>query len=189
MWNCSTNELITTLTPNTNKQNEQNFISVDTAGSDRIYEERYTLADFFIKMDHHIAVENFGDIDYVDTGRPAATLIILDLFKTDKFPFGFVPNDTLLIKLISQAVLLSFNGFAGSDTYTGYDYNGIRAIKLGGTNPFVSPILTPENTVVYIFDARQLNKPAWDEVIFYLCNVDGPSEDGDRAYFYDTSHF
>ena len=31
VWNCSTNELITTLTPNTNKQNEQNFISVDTA--------------------------------------------------------------------------------------------------------------------------------------------------------------
>ena len=60
------------------------FISVDTAGADRIYEQRYNLADFFIKMDHHLAVENFGDIDYVDTGRPAATLIVIDLFNVSK---------------------------------------------------------------------------------------------------------
>jgi phosphoesterase RecJ-like protein len=55
-------------------------ISVDTANFDRIGEQRYKLCDKLIKIDHHIPVSDFGDIIYVDTSRPAATLIILDLF-------------------------------------------------------------------------------------------------------------
>ena len=97
-------------------------------------------------------------------------------------------NNSGTIAWSSEDGLLSFGGFAGSDTYTGYDYNGIRAIKLGATNPFVTPVLTPENTVIYIFDARQLNKPAFDEVIFHLEKVDGNVDNTDRAYFYDTSN-
>ena len=97
-------------------------------------------------------------------------------------------NNSGTIAWSSEDGLLSFSGFAGSDTYTGYDYNGIRAIKLGATNPFVTPVLTPENTVIYIFDARQLNKPAIDEVIFHLEKVDGNVDNTDRAYFYDTSN-
>ncbi len=55
-------------------------ISVDTANSDRIGDSRFNHCDKVIKIDHHIPVQDFGDIDYVDTSRPAAALIILDLF-------------------------------------------------------------------------------------------------------------
>jgi phosphoesterase RecJ-like protein len=55
-------------------------ISLDTANKNRIADQRYNECDMMIKIDHHIKVEDFGDIDYVDTSRPAAALIILDLF-------------------------------------------------------------------------------------------------------------
>lgn len=55
-------------------------ISVDTGGSDRIADQRYKECKKLIKIDHHIPVESFGDIEYVDTSRPAAALIILDLY-------------------------------------------------------------------------------------------------------------
>ncbi len=55
-------------------------ISVDTANHNRIGEPKIELCDYKIKIDHHIEVEQYGDISYVDTSRPAATLIILDLF-------------------------------------------------------------------------------------------------------------
>ena len=46
-------------------------IVVDTANSNRVGDMRFKMAKFVIKMDHHIFVEEFGDIDYVDTSRPA----------------------------------------------------------------------------------------------------------------------
>ena len=55
-------------------------IVLDTANRDRVADKRFVDADMVIKIDHHIKVDEFGDIDYVDTSRPAATLIILDLF-------------------------------------------------------------------------------------------------------------
>lgn len=56
-------------------------IALDTANKDRLADQRYTLSDFVIKIDHHVKVEEYGDIDYVDTGRPACTLMIMDLFE------------------------------------------------------------------------------------------------------------
>lgn len=59
-------------------------IALDTANKDRLADQRYINVDFLIKIDHHISVEEYGDIDYVDTSRPAAALIVLDLFKEFK---------------------------------------------------------------------------------------------------------
>jgi phosphoesterase RecJ-like protein len=56
------------------------YIGVDTGNKSRLGDQRYHLADKIIKIDHHVKVEDFGDIDYVDTTRPACALIILDLF-------------------------------------------------------------------------------------------------------------
>jgi phosphoesterase RecJ-like protein len=55
-------------------------IAVDTASKDRISDERYDQGDFLIKIDHHVNVNPYGDIEYVDTDRPAAALIIMDLY-------------------------------------------------------------------------------------------------------------
>ena len=55
-------------------------IAVDTGNEERIADQRYKTGDFLIKIDHHINVNPYGDIEYVDTKRPAAALIILDLY-------------------------------------------------------------------------------------------------------------
>ena len=56
------------------------IIAVDTASLDRLADARHTLGKMVIKIDHHIDVDPYGDIQYVDTSRAAAALIILDLY-------------------------------------------------------------------------------------------------------------
>lgn len=94
------------------------FISVDTAGTDRIYEQRFALADYFIKIDHHLPVEDFGDIDYVDTARPSATLIIMDLFIQfkDKLKISEAGTRALYTGTLTDTGRFKYSGVNG-DTF------------------------------------------------------------------------
>jgi phosphoesterase RecJ-like protein len=88
-------------------------ISVDTANEIRIADQRYKTCDSLIKIDHHIPVNSFGDIEYVDTSRPAAALIILDLFMEYK-------NELKMTEKGAQAL------FFGTLTDTGrFKYDGV----------------------------------------------------------------
>jgi len=90
-------------------------ISVDTASKDRVGDARFINADFLIKIDHHIPVDEYGDINYVDTSRPAAALIILDLYK--------LFADTL--KITSKGAKALYMGIL---TDTGrFKYSGVNA--------------------------------------------------------------
>lgn len=55
-------------------------IVVDTASEDRVSDPRFALSDFVIKIDHHIPVNDYGDLMFVDTTRPASAQIILEFF-------------------------------------------------------------------------------------------------------------
>jgi len=55
-------------------------IVVDTASEDRVSDQRFKLAKFVIKIDHHIPVSDYGDLIYVDTTRPATAQIILEFY-------------------------------------------------------------------------------------------------------------
>lgn len=55
-------------------------ICVDTASASRVADQRFNLADYVIKIDHHIPVEDYGDFQYVDTTRAAASQIILEFY-------------------------------------------------------------------------------------------------------------
>jgi bifunctional oligoribonuclease and PAP phosphatase NrnA len=56
----------------------QNALSivVDTAVKDRISDDRYTLGKEVIKIDHHIPVDNYGDLRWVDTSFPSCAQMI-----------------------------------------------------------------------------------------------------------------
>lgn len=151
------------------------FISVDTAGTDRIYEQRFTLSDKLIKIDHHLAVEDFGDVDYVDTGRPAATLIILDFFiqfqdklkmtkvgaralytgtltDTGRFKYSGVNGDTFR----SVSVLFD-NGLETKEIYDNLDVKTENMTKFKGF--FLQHFKKTENGVAYfIVKPRYLKK-------------------------------
>lgn len=51
-------------------------IVVDTATQSRISEERYVKGDYIIKIDHHIPVDDYGDIRWVDTSFPSCAQMI-----------------------------------------------------------------------------------------------------------------
>jgi bifunctional oligoribonuclease and PAP phosphatase NrnA len=51
-------------------------IVVDTAVQDRISDSRYTKGKEVIKIDHHIPVDDYGDIRWVDTSFPACSQMI-----------------------------------------------------------------------------------------------------------------
>ncbi len=51
-------------------------IVVDTAVQDRISDPRYTLGDYIIKIDHHIPVDHYGHMRWVDTNFPSCAQMI-----------------------------------------------------------------------------------------------------------------
>jgi phosphoesterase RecJ-like protein len=109
-------------------------ISVDTANEERIGEQRYKLCDYLIKIDHHIPVNSFGDLEYVDTGRPAAALIILDLYMEfkDKLKLTKHASESLFFGILTDTGRFKYSG-VNADTFrnvaelyeTGLDSNKI----------------------------------------------------------------
>lgn len=75
-------------------------IVVDTATSDRIENGLYTKAKKLIKMDHHIPVEDYGNINYVRVDFPACCQIITEFANTFKSK----------LKLNEEAALCLYTG-------------------------------------------------------------------------------
>lgn len=57
-------------------------IVVDTATSNRIANDKYMEAKKLIKIDHHISVDNYAEINYVEEDSPACCQIIAEFVKT-----------------------------------------------------------------------------------------------------------
>lgn len=51
-------------------------IAIDVATSDRISNQRFRLCRKVIKIDHHIEVESYGDVNWVEDGRSSACEMI-----------------------------------------------------------------------------------------------------------------
>ncbi len=59
-------------------------IVIDTATSDRISNEKYSLCKEVIKIDHHIPVEDYGNLIWVEEERSSASEMIADFYATFK---------------------------------------------------------------------------------------------------------
>ena len=57
-------------------------IVIDTASEARISNKKYTLCKELIKIDHHIPLENYGDIIWVEEERSSACEMIVDFYDT-----------------------------------------------------------------------------------------------------------
>ncbi|HEX6594625.1 MAG TPA: bifunctional oligoribonuclease/PAP phosphatase NrnA [Bacillota bacterium] len=55
-------------------------IVCDTANTDRIDDKRYTSGDQLIKIDHHPNVDEYGDIQWVDTTASSTSEMIYELY-------------------------------------------------------------------------------------------------------------
>ncbi len=98
-------------------------IAVDTGSEDRIADQRYKNGDFLIKIDHHINVNPYGDLEYVDTSRPAAALIILDLYKLFK-------DEYVISKKGAMALYTGTLTDTGRFKYPGVDGDTFRNVAM-----------------------------------------------------------
>jgi phosphoesterase RecJ-like protein len=98
-------------------------ILVDTANIDRMGDERFKMCGKTIKIDHHIQVESYGDIEYIDTTRPAAALIVLDLYEMFK-------DEYVLSKEAAEALFFGILTDTGRFKYSGVNGDTFRSVAL-----------------------------------------------------------
>lgn len=112
-------------------------IVVDTASASRVGDQRFNLADYVIKIDHHIPVEDYGDYQYVDTTRPAASQIIIEFYLEfkDELKFNMSAAKALYTGIITDTGRFKYRSVT-SDTFRavaflvdfGLDFTGILEI-------------------------------------------------------------
>ncbi|MRG87693.1 DHH family phosphoesterase [Salinibacillus xinjiangensis] len=79
-------------------------IVCDTANQERICDQRYSMGEKLIKIDHHPNVDPYGDLAWVDTGASSVSEMIYELFLDGK-------EDGL--KLTTEAARLIYAGIVG----------------------------------------------------------------------------
>jgi len=98
-------------------------IAIDTANKDRIAEKRYNQGKYLIKVDHHILVDSFGDLEIVDTDSPAAAQMVVDFFEANQ------PH----LKISDKGALALYTGIltdTGRFKYDGVSAKTFRAIAM-----------------------------------------------------------
>ncbi|MCH7322387.1 bifunctional oligoribonuclease/PAP phosphatase NrnA [Solibacillus sp. MA9] len=60
------------------------IIATDTANTERIDDQRYTMGDFLIKIDHHPNDDAYGNLLWVDTNASSCSEMIYELYEEAK---------------------------------------------------------------------------------------------------------
>ncbi|MFA5542700.1 MAG: bifunctional oligoribonuclease/PAP phosphatase NrnA [Bacilli bacterium] len=149
-------------------------IVVDTANSKRISGESYNKGKELVKIDHHINVEDYGDINYVREEMPSTASIITDFFNTFKkelkisqegamylylgtvtdtgrFRYSSVNGDTLRL----AGTLLDYN-FDTERMYANLNLKDRNSMKLTGY--VLNNFKTTKNGVSYIYISKKVQK-------------------------------
>ena len=94
-------------------------IVLDTGSEARISNKKYTLCKELIKIDHHIPLENYGDMQWVEEERSSCCEMIVDFYQTFQ--------DQL--KIDSEAATYLYTGMvtdSGRFKYSGINGNTMR---------------------------------------------------------------
>lgn len=105
-------------------------ICVDCATQDRLSDPRCTLSKEFIKIDHHIPVDNYGNYQYVDTTAPACAQIVTELYLANK-------DDWKLSKEAANALyvgILTDTGRYKFDSVNGRTFMAAATLVEAGVN-------------------------------------------------------
>lgn len=91
-------------------------ISVDTGSQKRVYDKRFKTGKYLIRIDHHVHVDFFGDIDYVDTSSPATSYIIARLLKENNLKVSKKTAECLYTGIVTDTGRFRYRGVNG-DTH------------------------------------------------------------------------
>ncbi len=85
------------------------LIVTDTPDKKRVDIENIDEYDFVIKIDHHVFIEEFGDLEYIDDKASSACEIILSLIEETKLECDSLIAQTLYTGLVADSNRFLFN--------------------------------------------------------------------------------
>ena len=87
-------------------------IVLDTANSARISDQRYKLCKTIVKIDHHIDIESYGDLEFVKPDVTSASQILTNILKEleEDQPLSKEVARNLYLGIISDTQLFSIAG-------------------------------------------------------------------------------
>lgn len=93
----------------------ENFLAivVDTANTPRVDDGRYQLGDKIIKIDHHLIVDRYGDLQIVDIDRGSACEIVTDLLRSMNKEFTPEISKMLLSGILTDTLRFSIEKTSG----------------------------------------------------------------------------
>ena len=98
-------------------------IVIDVATSNRISSDKYTLCREVVKIDHHIPVEAYGDINWVEEERSSACEMIADFYQTFQ-------DELVLTKEAAAFIYTGMVTDSGRFQYEGVNGNTMRLAGL-----------------------------------------------------------
>ena len=78
-------------------------IVCDTANIERIDSEHFKLAKEIIKIDHHPEVDPYGDINWVESARVAATELVTELVQSYSMPLPASAATALFVGIVTDS--------------------------------------------------------------------------------------
>ena len=90
-------------------------IVIDTASENRISNKKYTLCKELIKIDHHIPLENYGDLIWVEEERSSACEMIVDFYATfkDELKIDSEAATYLYTGMVTDSGRFKYDGVSG----------------------------------------------------------------------------
>lgn len=82
---------------------------LDSGSTHLISDERYKTGSFIIKMDHHIPVEDYGNINYVDTTRESCAGVITDLIEETELVLNKTASEALFTGMVTDSGRFRYN--------------------------------------------------------------------------------
>ena len=90
-------------------------IVLDTASEARISNKKYTLCKELIKIDHHIPLEGYGCIQWVEEERSSACEMVVDLYRTfkDELKIDSEAATYLYTGIVTDSGRFKYDGVSG----------------------------------------------------------------------------
>lgn len=144
--------------------NEILGIVLDTANRERIDDDSYIKCKEIIKIDHHIVVESYGDLNYEDSTASSASQLVAQLFK-----------DNSVLKISRDGAAALYLGIIGDTSRFLFKSTDARTFEVA------SVLLKTGIDIVEIYNRIYLKKAKDLEVNKFILN--NYKFDGGIAYY------
>lgn len=139
-------------------------IVVDTATEDRISDKRYNLGDYLIKIDHHIPVDDYGDLRWVDTTFPSCAQMIAYFYRTfsDKLKMSEIGARAMYTGILTDTGRFRYRGVSKLT----HELAGLL-VEEGADVVEIDNHLSKETMEEFKYKAHMLNTAKFDEGFVY----------------------